>query len=241
MKQRWLAHELEEEWSLTPEETALLSGRTDSKRLGFAVLLKFVQIAGYFPKHHSEVPTQAVAHLAEWLNLSTSAFQSYKFSDRMAKFHRAEIRSFLGFRPATNRDAAAAQRWLAQEALADPTERLLLEHVQGWYRQRHIEQPSLSRQAQIVQAAIQASETVLFRQLHHRLSDRSQAAISGLLAQSELEDGLSPIGFLQLKSDPARPSLETVFKELGKLEVIDHLDLPSTLIEGIADKRLRPL
>jgi TnpA family transposase len=241
MKQHWSLPELKEGWSLTLDEGALLSGRTAVNRLGFAALLKFFQLEGYFPAAYTDIPRQALEYLAGELEIPVSIIETARFAERLLKSYRTEIRSFLRFRPATNRDAAAAQRWLVQEALADPTERLLLEHVQGWYRRHRIEQPSPSRQAHIVQAALQASETVLFRQLHQRLSACSQAAISGLLAQSESEDGLSPIGFLQLKSDPARPSLETVFQELGKLEVIDRLALPSTLTEGIAEKRLRPL
>jgi hypothetical protein len=40
MKQHWLVHELEEQWSLSPEEQTLLSGRTSANKLGFAATLK---------------------------------------------------------------------------------------------------------------------------------------------------------------------------------------------------------
>ena len=241
MKQHWSLPELEECWSLTATEVALLSGRTAVNRLGFTALLKFFQLEGSFPAAYTDIPRQALEHLAGELDIPISVIETARYSERLLKSYRPEIRSFLGFRPTSNRDAAAAQRWLAHEALADPTERVLLEHVQAWYRRHRIEQPSPSRHARIVEAAIQASETVLFRQLHQRLSAHSKAVIAELLAQSQSADGLSPIGLLQLKADPARPSLDTVFKELDKLAVIDHLALPSTLTEGIAEKRLRPL
>ena len=168
MKQHWSLPELAECWSLAPEEVALLSGRTAVNRLGFAALLKFFQLEGYFPAGYTDIPQQALVYLAEELEIPVSVIETARFADRLLKSYRAEIRAFLGFRPATNRDATAAQRWLAQEALADQTERALLEHIQGWYRQRHIEQPSPSRQTHIVQAAMQASETALFQQLHQR-------------------------------------------------------------------------
>lgn len=70
MKQHWLPYELKELWSLSPEEQVLLAGRSASNRLGFAILLKFFQITGQFPKGRMDVPRQAVAHLANELNYS---------------------------------------------------------------------------------------------------------------------------------------------------------------------------
>src|SRR3954466_254035 len=63
-----------------------------------------------------DVPRQAVAHLANELGTSVSDFDDYSFSDRLLKFHRADIRAFLGFRAPTNEDATMAQQWLTKEA-----------------------------------------------------------------------------------------------------------------------------
>ena len=112
MKQHWLPYELKELWSLSPEEQVLLAGRSASNRLGVAILLKFFQITGQFPKGRMDVPRQAVAHLANELGTSVSDFDDYSFSDRLLKFHRADIRAFLGFRAPTNEDATMAQQWL---------------------------------------------------------------------------------------------------------------------------------
>ncbi len=38
MKRHWLTDELAEFWSLSSNESALLKGRTDTHRLGFALL-----------------------------------------------------------------------------------------------------------------------------------------------------------------------------------------------------------
>ncbi len=60
MKQHWSLPELAECWSLAPEEVALLSGRTAVNRLGFAALLKFFQLEGYFPAGYTDIPQQAL-------------------------------------------------------------------------------------------------------------------------------------------------------------------------------------
>jgi hypothetical protein len=41
MQRLWSAEELVEHWSLTPEELALLPGKADAGKLGFAVQLAF--------------------------------------------------------------------------------------------------------------------------------------------------------------------------------------------------------
>ena len=41
MQHLWSADELAEHWSLTPEEFALLSGKPDGGKLGFAIQLAF--------------------------------------------------------------------------------------------------------------------------------------------------------------------------------------------------------
>ena len=76
MKQHWLEDELEEFWSLTPDEVELLKGRADSYRLGFSLLLKFFQIEGYFPRDHGDVPDAAVKYLGTLLNIPPSAFRT---------------------------------------------------------------------------------------------------------------------------------------------------------------------
>ena len=51
MKRQWLEAELAEQFTLTPDEHALIAGkdRNEENRLGFAVLLKFFQAEGRFP------------------------------------------------------------------------------------------------------------------------------------------------------------------------------------------------
>ncbi|MGB5831032.1 MAG: hypothetical protein WBG92_03460 [Thiohalocapsa sp.] len=49
MKQRWDDQALAERWSLIDNERSLLDNRTESSRLGCAVLLEFFQLEGRFP------------------------------------------------------------------------------------------------------------------------------------------------------------------------------------------------
>ena len=239
MKRHWLTDELAEFWSLSPNESALLKGRTDAHRLGFALLLKFFQIEGYFPRAPGEIPDDAVEYMAKSLCLPSPVFEEYSFSKRLLKYHRAEIRSFLGFRLPTNQDAKKAQEWLSQQALLDQSETYLKERLQQWCYERGIEQPAQSRQERMVKAAVQTSDRVLFKNIHDKLPPSSRTALSDLLQQSGNQD--EKTGFVHLKSDSGRASLKSVFTEIEKLEIIDQLALPSNLTQNIFDKLLHSL
>ena len=65
MKQHWDDLALAEHWSLSDDELPLLDNRTESNRLGFAVLLKFFQLEGCFPRSRREVPADSVQYLAK--------------------------------------------------------------------------------------------------------------------------------------------------------------------------------
>ena len=173
------------------------------------------------------------------LGTSVSDFDDYSFSDRLLKFHRADIRAFLGFRAPTNEDATMAQQWLTKEALTERNTAHLRESVRQWYVDHRIEQPTPTRATRIINAAVRAAETACFEEISSRLPDHTKGHMDALLSsplssQEETEDLC--IGFQALKSDPGRPSLETVFKELAKLERIAQLTLPRDLFSEVSAK-----
>src|SRR5437660_580650 len=107
MKRCWEANELVEYWTLSPAELALVGGKTGPNRLGFALLLKYFQIEGRFPRHRYEVPSPAVTHVAAQLAVSAERYAHYDWEGRSVEYHRAQIRAWLGFRTATVADAQA--------------------------------------------------------------------------------------------------------------------------------------
>ena len=104
MKREWTDLEFAD-WTLLPSEAALLANKTGPTRLGFAVLLKFFQYAARFPLSMQEVPTTAVAYIAGQVGVPAEEFSRYDWEGRAVKYHRAQIRAFLGFREQTVQDA----------------------------------------------------------------------------------------------------------------------------------------
>ena len=113
----WNADELAEHWTLLPGEKPLLANKTGPTRLGFAVLLKFFQHEGRFPRHRQEVPGVAVEYLARQIDVAPGEWARYDWDGRTIKYHRAQIRALLGFREATVEDGEALAAWLAEHVL----------------------------------------------------------------------------------------------------------------------------
>ena len=64
MNRDWNADELAEHWTLLPDEKRLLANKSGPTRLGFAVLLKFFQHEGRFPRQRQDVPGVAIERVA---------------------------------------------------------------------------------------------------------------------------------------------------------------------------------
>ena len=67
MKRCWSEHELIEYWTIHSVERELLAPRIDRGCLGFAVLLKFFQLDGRFPRYHKEIPGAVLVFVGEQL------------------------------------------------------------------------------------------------------------------------------------------------------------------------------
>jgi len=112
MKRHWEERELTGYWSLSHDEFELVQNRTDRSRLGFVALLKFFQVEGRFPAERREVPRLALEYLASQLEVQKEVFHEYDMTGRSCERDRAQIRSLLGFRPATVKGSNELTEWL---------------------------------------------------------------------------------------------------------------------------------
>jgi hypothetical protein len=55
----------DDQWTLTPDDQALVMNKHRANRLGFAILLTFFRDRGRFPRHESEVEQQGIAALTD--------------------------------------------------------------------------------------------------------------------------------------------------------------------------------
>ena len=229
--------EFESYWSLTEDERTLLKGKNASSRLNVALLLKFFQINGHFPERITDIPEQVLEYLAESLELGGVIESVFEIPERTHERYRAEIRNFLGFRPACIEDSISAQHFLTVHLKNSgrDDEGVLLKELKEWYRSKHIEPPTIERQKRIIGTALQEFETEIFRDIHGKLSAETKQAIDLLL----LTNSQDSLGFSDLKANVGRVSLDSVLQELSKLTCINNLALPENLYSGFSEQAIK--
>lgn len=248
MKQHWDDLALAEHWSLSDDELALLDHRTGSSRLGFAVLLKFFQLEGRFPRSRREVPADGVQYLAKQLAIAPELFGEFDLTGRSSERVRGQIRTLRGFRAFAVADADRLSAWLSTEVLPDdPTLGHLQERALDWCRDNRVEPPTSARVERIVRSALRTHESSRFEAISEKLSDQAHQRLDALLKpHAAVTDGADAhsdqrerTAFADLRADAGRVGLETVLKELAKLGRIEDVGLPDDLFSETPPKVLQ--
>jgi TnpA family transposase len=234
-------------WTLLPTEELLVGPKRGPARLGFAVLLKFFQREGRFPQQPQEVPPAVVAHLGPQVGIPPEQWSAYDWDGRTIKYHRAEIRTLLGFREATSADSEALVTWLCAHVLPTTLRpEALLAAAYERLRDLRIEPPTRDRLDRLGRSALHAFEQRLCTDVLHRLAPSTRTALDMLLAPEPSErddtsgDDVSPSGgralLHELRADAGRATLENLFREIAKLKRVRALALPPDLFTTIAPK-----
>ena len=176
-------------WTLVGDELEQLSGRRGATKLGFAVLLRFYAVHGRFPSGRSEIPDQAVAHVARLVDVPAAELGFYEWDGRTIKAHRADIRRYFGFRECSVADADKAAEWLAvnvceKERQVDQVREELLAHLKG----ERIEPPARDRVWRIIGAALRQAEQALTARIASRVPVEAVDRMLALIARADPGD-----------------------------------------------------
>lgn len=238
-----MAGDSDDRWVLRAADRALLGNKSGATRLGFAVLLRLFQAEGRFPRRPEEVPAAAVEAIAPQVGVPVAAWRDYDWDGRAICYHRVRIRAALGFREATDEDAAALARWLEGRAL-DLERRYdrLLAAARERCRGLKVEPPSPDRLERLVRSALHRQEEAFCAALVARLPPETAAGLDALLrppdpagpgdgATDAGDDRAPPLLVLRAGAGPAR--LRSVDEEAGKLRRPRALGLPAGLFDGV--------
>jgi Transposase and inactivated derivatives, TnpA family len=247
MKRNWELEELIENFTIMPNEMALLGNKTGETRLGFMVLLKFFQLEARFPNSKNEVPKVVVKYIAKQMQLTGVQFENYDINSRVHFYHKQQIRDFFGFREPTNKDAYSLTEWLSRYVFFHDVDidRLKDEAISR-LRELCIELPTTERMDRLVRSAISIYENQFFQDSYAKLSQDAITIMDGLLTnlsayeENELEYGdEASISFNELRSDPGRIGLDSILKEINKLKTIQQINIPDNLFINIPQKILK--
>jgi hypothetical protein len=162
MKRLWTNDDLVAQWTLQPNELALLEYKEGANRLGFALLLKYFQIDGRFPRQKHDVPIPAIAFVARELDVLIDVYPAYDWDGRTIKQHRADIRAFLGVRESTLQDYdEMIASLIAHHVPNDHQIEHLKAKVYARFRELQIEPPTPDRVERLVRSALHLRAAVL--------------------------------------------------------------------------------
>ena len=103
-------------FNLSDDELSLANSKNGSKnKLGFAVLLKYFQLEGHYPKHIKFVDPLMLHCIANQLNVSPSHIDNFDWEGRSTERFRNEIRKLLGYKQATLQDVDKLKAWITKE------------------------------------------------------------------------------------------------------------------------------
>ena len=238
MKYRWHADELLLHWTPTPEEQLLIRQKTPLLQLGFAVLLKYFQYQGRFPLKARDVPACVIDHIAKQLKLDSLTWQSYDWSGRTIKYHRAEIRKLMGFREGTVADGDELVIWLCQSCLLH-TQRIdaIESSCYDWFRTMHIEPPTVERLTRLIHSAQHDFEQRQYQHIYQQLPISTCQQLESLLTPSKQEasDSGSQTPLQQLRKDIGPATLNSLRQAIQRLQKLQSMKLPGGVFATTSD------
>ncbi|WP_026925258.1 DUF4158 domain-containing protein [Glycomyces arizonensis] len=214
--------------------------KTGSTRLGFALLLKFYTLRGRFPRGRAELDDETIAFVAQQVRVEAADISLYEWEGRTNRFHKAQIRSHLGFREFTVEDATKFTDWLVDnvcQAERHPGQvRIeLLDHC----RAEKVEPLADGRIERIVKSALHRAEQLLCFRIVNRLGaaacDRLEALV-GVDVPEAAEEKDSVLA--KIKSDPGAVSLNSMLGEIDKLTAVRAVGVDTDVFADIAPKVL---
>lgn len=244
MKQTWELEELIEHFTVIPEEMRLIGNKYGSTRLGFAVSLKFFQYQGRFPKGRQEINQEIIEYVAKQVGVSADSFQEYDWNGRSIKYHRAQIREFMGFRESTSEDMEQIKLWLQTKILPQEMQiDRIREHVLHHLRQQQLIPPTHDQLERNIKSATRQYEEHISNTIFMQLSEHSKSQLDAFIrtwSRTELlEENETILSFRELVSDPGRIGLDSLLQEITKLRTVRNIQLPYDLFNGIPPKMIR--
>ena len=237
MRQYFTPQELTDHFTMLPQEYVLLANKSGVNRLGFVILFKYCQWEGRFPEHWQEVPRCLVQHIAATLDLPVDHLRAYDLAGRTARYHKEQIREWLGFRPGTILDADTITTWVcAQTRVDDATVPQLTERLTARYKALGIEPPTPPRLARLAHSGLRTIEEHFFTTLMQALTPATCQRLDALLNTDP--PGLS---LTALKADGGPRHVEGLLTAVDTLRQLQELQLPAPLLAPLSARSLRRL
>ncbi len=243
MYSEWHGDDAAHDWTLAPDEHALLANKFGATRLSFAVLLKAFQRDGRFPEQHSDIPAGVIGYLARQVNVPASTFLMADWAGRSGRRHRARILAYCRFRAFHRADEAWLVDWLCERVTSfDSNAVPLMTSAYQHLRSLQIAPPSASRLRRLLEAAVRQREVHFCMDTCARLSSATQHALDTLILTDPIDEEHQPSLFpvqselAALKDDTGAVKIDTVLAAIRKVQQLRALNLPIDLFRDVPPK-----
>jgi hypothetical protein len=153
-------------------------------RLGIALQLCSLRWLGFVPDELSAAPPEAIAMVAESLDVAARAIFEYSVRAPTRREHRLAVREHARFVTAGEDELESLRGWLLERALEHERPSLLFSQACVELHRRRVERPAIDRVMRLVAWARERAHEQTFERLAPQLTDARRSALDALLAAS---------------------------------------------------------
>ncbi len=225
MKLFWEHSELELKFTLTDEEKSLLLNRTNTNKLGFAILMKFVQYERRFPNKIKEIPILLIKYISEQLKIPDDEFKKYNLDlkRREMQRQRAIIRKFYNVKEWYRKYEKEISEFLNKSVLPHKLEiEDIRKEILNFLYNNSIEPPSQKYIGRMISSILNFWENKFFEHIYTALSSQTKKQMYNLLTIPVSKDDIK---LSALRYNFGTVSVATLQYEAEKLEALRKISL----------------
>jgi hypothetical protein len=169
-------------YTLSSEDLTLINRRrSDSNRLGFALMLCYLRFPGRILQQGEQPPAALCAFVAEQLSLDAAHFGEYAERDQTRRAHILEIETALGLQPLPRPRYRELAAWLLPTALATNQGPTLVATLLEELRIRRIVCPPVAVIERLAGSVRARARRQLWRRLAEGLTAQQRHSLDQLL------------------------------------------------------------
>jgi TnpA family transposase len=226
MKQVWSKTELEEKWTLSTNDMAIIHKKNRIYQLVFAIKLKYYEQYGRILEDINEFPKIIRNYISEQIN-SNKIPVSY-FTSRVYREHNKELRKYFNFKYLCEKSLAELKKHLWNKHFPQSIGYTqIIEDVYKYLYESRIEPRSKLQLERYIRSWSFQYESEFLDQVNSNLTVEDRYKLDQLITDNTLESGSNTskheshyITLNSLKQDPGKPSIKTIENESRRLSYI---------------------
>lgn len=212
--------------------------RRPENQLGFALQLCAFRFPGRLLKSGEVIPEDVSRFIAAQLGLKPDDLLPYAVREETRREHLVALRRIYGYRMFKGKRVRRMKSWLAEHAEAAGSGEDLVRGFVEECRRRLVILPAMSTIERLCADSLVAAERRIDARIAARLDGWMRARLDSLLSESG--DGHTS-RFIWLRQFKVGNNSADANRLLDRLEFLQELDLPATVLDGVPPHRITRL